>query len=378
MKLKVFEGLAGISPEAWDALTGPDDPFVEHAFLSTLEQSGSVGAEAGWLPLHLTAWDGERLVGALPLYLKDHSYGEYIFDWGWADAAHRASIAYYPKLVSMVPVTPATGRRFLVADDADREEVIGTLVAGLQEVAAATDASSVHLLFLTREERDAVLRLGPYLPRLSMQFHWHNEGYADFEDFLARFRASYRKKVRRERRAVAEAGVRVRVVPGEDLTPEDWRRLRQFYRDTCARKGSYPYLTDSFFELGATRLAPRALAVLAERGGRIVAGTLNFEKGRHLYGRYWGCAEELEMLHFELCYYSLIERAIERGARRFEAGAQGSHKLRRGMLPAEIHSVHWIADPRLRQAVAEFLPREAFAVQRQIAELRSQSPFRRD
>ncbi len=378
MKVKVLRGLAGVSPAAWDALAGADDPFVEHAFLSTLEQSGSVGAKAGWLPVHLTAWDDERLVGALPLYLKDHSYGEYIFDWSWADAAHRAGIAYYPKLVSMVPVTPATGRRFLVAPGADRLEVIGTLVAGLQEVAADTDASSIHLLFLTRQERDAVLRLTPYLPRLSMQFHWHNEGYSNFDDFLSRLRASYRKKVRRERRSVAEAGVRVRVVAGEDLGPQEWRHLRCFYRDTCARKGSYPYLTDRFFELGAERLKARAVAVLAHREDRIVAGTLSFEKGRHLYGRYWGCTEDLEMLHFELCYYSLIERAIERGAHRFEAGAQGSHKLGRGMLPTAIHSLHWVADPHLRQAVADFLPREAFAVQRQIDELRSRSPFKRE
>lgn len=377
MRVRVLEGLAGVSADAWDALTGPDDPFVEHAFLATLEESGSVSAETGWLPVHLTAWEDERLVGALPLYLKDHSFGEYIFDWGWADAAHRAGVDYYPKLVSMVPVTPATGRRFLVAEGVDRDEVIGTLAAGLRELADATDASSIHLLFLTDRERDAVLRAGPFMPRLSMQFHWHNEGYADFDDFLARLRAPDRKKVRRERRAVADAGVHVRVATGTELGPADWAALRRFYRGTCARKGSYPYLTDRFFELGAQRLRRRAVAVLAEREGRLIAGTLNFEKGQHLYGRYWGAAEEVPMLHFELCYYTLIERAIARGMSRFEAGAQGRHKLKRGMLPAAIHSAHWVRDERLRQAVAEFLPREAFAVQRQMAELRVASPFKR-
>ncbi|HJL39280.1 MAG TPA: GNAT family N-acetyltransferase, partial [Polyangiaceae bacterium LLY-WYZ-15_(1-7)] len=347
----------------------------------------SVGGKAGWLPLHLAVYtDDDELVGGLPLYLKDHSYGEYIFDWGWADAAHRVGVEYYPKLVSMAPVTPATGKRLLAHPDADYDQVVRALVAGAFQVLEASDASSIHFLFVTEAERDALIRAGEalevpggLLPRLTMQFHWHNEGYADFDAYLARFRSSNRKKLRKERRKVGEAGLEVRVKSGAELTAADWEALRRFYRDTCARKGSFPYLTNRFFDLGPERLKDRAVAALAYPEGEDepVAGTLNFEKGAHLYGRYWGCLEDHEMLHFELCYYALIERAIAQGMTRFEAGAQGTHKLRRGLMPAKIHSVHWLRDPRLRQAVAEFLPREAFSTQRQMDELAEHGPFKR-
>lgn len=370
-------GLEAIEAAAWDRLVGDDDPFVEHAFLSTLERSGAVGEGTGWVPLHVVAYEDDVLVGALPLYLKDHSYGEYIFDWGWADASERMGMSYYPKLVSMAPVTPATGRRILLAHDADPDRVVGGLLAGVREVAELTKASSVHLLFVTEEERDRVVALADFVPRLSMQFHWHAEEWTCFDEYLGAMRSSVRKQIRRERRTAASHGLEIRTVPGVELTGDDWRALGRFYRDTCAKKGSFPYLPDRFFELGADTLRERAIAVMAYDDGTPVAGTLNFEKGANLYGRYWGCREDHPMLHFELCYYQLIERAIERGVQRFEAGAQGSHKLKRGLMPSAVHSVHWIRQPILAEAVHDFCRREAFAVRRRIEELSEMGPFKR-
>jgi len=380
VRLRFLESLNELAPAAWDALTGADDPFVEHAFLNTLERSGSVGAGTGWEPTHATVWEGDQLVGALPLYLKDQSYGEYIFDWGWADAAYRAGIAYYPKLMSMVPFTPATGRRFLVAEGADREAVVGKLLDGTQELAERTGASSIHLNFLTDEERRLAADHG-FLSRKTMQFHWHAEGDASFDDFLGRFRSSMRKKTRKERRVVTQSGLEVRALSGDELTAEVWETMRRFYRDTCMRKGAIAYLTNGFFDRAADSLGDRAVIVMAfdpAQDGEPVAASLAFEKGAHLYGRYWGCSEDHEMLHFELCYYQLIERAIDQGMSRFEAGAQGTHKLRRGLLPVPIHSAHQLRHPALAEAVSEFLVREAMATDRQIESLADHGPFRRD
>ena len=378
MRVRLVEDLGTIDAAAWDALAGDDDPFVEHGFLHALERSGTVGPGSGWEPLHVTVWEGDRLVGAHPLYVKEHSFGEYIFDWSWADAASRLGIPYYPKLVSMVPVTPVTGTRLLVDPAADRPRVIGAMVDGLFEAAEKARASSIHVLFLGQHEIEVLAPHARLRPRLTHQFHWHNDGYGTFDDFVERFRSSMRKQVRRERRRVAEAGLDIRVVEGPDLTERDWSALHRFYRDTCAKRGSFPYLTHELFELLRDRLAHRVVAALAYRGGRPIAGSLNFEKGQVLYGRCWGCTEEHDGLHFELCYYRLIERAIERGLSRFEAGAQGSHKLRRGLMPVAIHSAHWIRHPVLAAAVADYLPREADATRRQLAELADHGPFRRD
>jgi predicted N-acyltransferase len=378
VRIEHHRGVDELDARAWDALAGDDDPFVEHAFLEALEASGSVGEGTGWAPRHVTAWEGGAMVGALPLYRKSHGYGEYIFDWGWASAAARAGLRYYPKLVSMVPFTPATGARFLVGASPRRELVARRLLDGALEAMEQERASSLHLLFLSDEERRWVEADGRLLPRLSLQFHFHNDGYASFDDFLARFRADMRKKLRKERRVAAEAGLTIRALTGDAIEPAHLEAMRRFYEDTSGRKGSYPYLTPRFFELAAERLRRRMVLVMAfDAEGRPVAGTLNFEKGAHLYGRYWGALEAHAMLHFELCYYRLIERAIERGVTRFEAGAQGEHKLRRGLLPARVHSAHHLAHPGLRDAVADFLAREAFAVEREIEELAEHGPFRR-
>ena len=366
-----------MDPNAWNQLVGDDDPFVEHAFLSLLEESGSVGRGSGWEPAHVTAWRGKRLVGALPLYLKTHSYGEYIFDWGWADAASRLGIGYYPKLVAMVPVTPVTGRRFLYAQDEEPSALVSRLIDGCFEVAEASRASSIHLLFLSPQEQEWVARDGRLMKRLSFQFHWRNAGYATFDDFVGEFRSSMRKKLRKERRVAAETTLQIEKLLGDELGAEDWRALERLYRATCRRKGSYPYLSEEFFELAPSALAGSPVVFAARDAGRIVAASLNFAKGGHLYGRYWGATQRHDMLHFELCYYRLIEHAIDHRMRRFEAGAQGTHKLRRGLMPAPIYSGHWIRHPVLAQAVADFLPREAASVQEQISELSQHGPFRR-
>lgn len=378
MEARVLSSIDAVDADAWDALTGASDPFVEHAFLRGLERSGSVGQEAGWEPRHLTLWEGERLCAAMPLYLKTHSYGEFIFDWAWADAAMRAGIAYYPKLVSMVPVTPVTGRRFLFAEGMEPKRMVTALLEAAVEVAEVEGASSVHVLFLRDEEIDAFDPSTPYLRRLTHQFHWENQAYATFDDYVQTFRSSMRKQVRRERKRAAAHGLELRVVTGTELKPSEWEALYPLYRRGCARYGSPDYLTAEFFTYMQEHLAHRVVVAMAQLEGEIRAASLGFEKGDCLYGRYWGALEEYDCMHFELCYYQLLERAIEGGKRRFEAGAQGTHKLRRGLLPREIHSLHWIRDERLREAVADFLPREAFIEGRRIEALSHHGPFRRE
>lgn len=369
--------ISEVSAAEWDALTGDDDPFVEHAFLDGLEQSGSVGRRTGWTPMHLAVMRGRELVGALPLYAKEDSWGEFIFDFQWARAAAAARIRYYPKLVSMAPFTPATGRRFLVREGAERGEVVPRLLDGARALAAEIGASSVHLLYLDELERAEVQAHGGYAARLSLQFHWHNAGYRDFDHYLEAFRSPARKQVRRERRAIAESGVEVRVVEGPSMTDLEWKAIEVFYRMNVARHGSFAYLEPGFFAHLRAHHAHRVVSCLAYRDGEPIGGSLNFEKGRHLYGRYWGSTEDLEMLHFECCYYRLIERSIARGHTRFEAGAQGHHKLKRGLLPADIHSAHWIADPRLARAVAEALPQEEAHLRHEVDLVMQESPFKR-
>ncbi|MGD8862542.1 MAG: GNAT family N-acetyltransferase [Myxococcales bacterium] len=377
LSIELQPEISEIAASEWDALAGADDPFIEHAFLRALETSGSVGDGTGWHPAHVAVRRQGRLVGALPLYVKLHSYGEYIFDWGWAGAAERAGIRYYPKLVSMVPFTPATGTHLLLDPEEDEREVVRALLAGVEAAREQVQASSAHFLFVNARERDLLVEVGELMPRLTSQFHFHNQGYASFDDLLSRFRSSLRKQVRRERRQAAESGLELRVLEGTELGDVEWDALMGFYFDTCHRRGSGPYLTRRFFDDLRRTHAHRVVAALGYRAGQPVAGTLNFQKGKHLYGRYWGCSEEHEGVHFELCYYRLIERAIDQNLERFEAGAQGAHKLRRGLMPAAIHSAHFIADPRLSAAVAEFLPREADAMRQEMAELSMHGPFRR-
>lgn len=378
INLEILTSISRVGAGEWDGLTGDDDPFLEHAFLNALELSESVSAAAGCVPRLVLARDGGRLVGAVPLYLKTNSYGEFIFDWAWADAAQRAGIRYYPKLVAAVPFTPATGQRLLIAPGADAAAVARHLLRGVDQVAADERASSVHFLFCTEAEKLS-LADARYAPRLSMQFHWENRRpgpFADFDDYLSIFRSRNRKQVRKERAAAAAHGLTFRTATGSELGDEDWAALQQFYSANVARHHGIEYLQPAFFEVVRQTLPHRLVATLAYRAGTPVAGTVNFERGRHLYGRYWGCLEEYQMLHFELCYYRLIERAIERGYTRFEAGAQGEHKLKRGLLPSFTHSAHWIRHPQLGAAVRDYVLAEEPSVRKRATLYAAHSPFR--
>ena len=370
---RIARGVAGFSAEDWDRCAGAGDPFLSHAFLSALEESGSATARTGWQPLPV-AIDGPdgRPDAVLPAYVKSHSLGEYVFDQGWADAYERAGGAYYPKLQIAVPFTPVPGRRLLA-----REPVLArALIAAAERVVAAHGLSSAHATFIAAEEVKSFEQAG-WLIRTDSQFHWINEGYRTFEDFLASLSSRKRKMIRRER-ALALDGLEVAELSGADIEEAHWDAFWTFYQDTGARKWGRPYLTRSFFSLIGERLADRILLVLALRGGRPIAGALNLIGDEALYGRYWGATEEVPHLHFELCYYRAIEAAIARGLSRVEAGAQGAHKLARGYRPVPTWSAHHIADPSLRQAVAAFLVAERRAVRREIAALDEFTPFRRD
>jgi predicted N-acyltransferase len=383
-RLEVIDRITDVAADAWDPLTGEGDPFLEHAFLAALEASGSVSKRAGCVPRIILAWDGTRLVGAVPLYLKTNSYGEFIFDWGWANAASRAGVHYYPKLVAAIPFTPATGRRLpvLPAPDVDAPAIVAMLLDGVRAVADEERVSSIHFLFCTEPEKETLAATG-YFPRLSMQFHWHNRAptpFADFDDYLSTFRSQNRKQVRKERRVASEHGLGLRTATGTELAPRDWEALRTFYLTNVERHGGIAYLTDEFFEIARASLAHRIVSTLAYRpgadGDSPVAGTINFEKGPHIYGRYWGCLADFQMLHFELCYYRLIDRAIERRCTLFEAGAQGEHKLKRGLAPAFTHSAHWIRHPRLAGAIDDFIRSEALEVASRVEEYAAHTPFR--
>lgn len=378
MQTQLVTSIQDIDAEAWNELTGSDDPFVEHAFLAALEESRSVGRGTGWSPQHVVLKDEGKLVAALPLYLKEHSYGEYVFDFGWANAAMRAGMRYYPKLVAMVPFTPATGRRFLFGPDIEPQIAVSRLLDGALDALTRLRASSIHLHFLNEREAEWVKTDGRFQGRLSSQFHWQNRGFNSFDDHLATFRSAVRKEVKKERRRVREAGIRVVLLEGPELSAQHWAALQRFYFDTCHKHGSGPYLTAEFFELIRQHHAQRVVAVLAYENDEIIAGTLNFAKGAHLYGRYWGANRDYDSLHFELCYHRLIERAIELGQQRFEAGAQGIHKLRRGLLPVAIHNACYIADSRLRAAVSEFLVREEASVRYELAQLTHHGPAHRE
>ena len=384
-EVHVHTAIADIGREAWDGCNAAaeyaDNPFTSFDFLQALEESGSVAARTGWAPRHLNVQDaaGETL-GVMPLYLKSHSQGEYVFDHAWADAYMRAGGRYYPKLQCAVPFTPATGPRLIARAGPHREAVQDMLLAGARAVCEQTGASSLHVTFpLDTEWR----RMGEegLLLRQDQQYHWVNEGYATFEDFLAALSSGRRKTIRRERRD-ASAGLEIVALSGGDLREEHWDAFYAFYMDTGARKWGRPYLNRRFFSLLGERMAERVLLVMArrpepKRAGRWIAGALNLIGGEALYGRNWGAVEDVPFLHFELCYYQAIEQAIARGLKRVEAGAQGQHKIARGYLPSPVYSAHWIADPALRTPVARYLAQERAQVEGEMAFLAAEySPFR--
>lgn len=368
--------ISEIGQAAWDACNVGDHPFTSYAFLSALEDAGCVGGKTGWTPLHLVARGADDAVlGVAPAYLKTHSYGEYVFDWAWADAYVRAGGRYYPKLQLAVPFTPVTGPRLMTGEGADAPAVRRALAGAAVGLCEQINASSVHVTFPTPGEADMLGGLG-FLQRQDRQFWWANRGYATFDDFLADLSSNRRKTIRRERR---DAGQELEIVrlTGSDLKEEHWDAFWSFYTDTGARKWGTPYLNRRFFSLLGERMADRLLLVMARRGSEWIAGALNVIGPDALYGRNWGALEDVPFLHFELCYYQAIEAAIEMGLPRVEAGAQGEHKLARGYLPQPVYSAHFIADERLRDPIARYLAQERPAVAEEMAYLEAEgSPFR--
>ena len=366
--VQIVDSLAGVDREEWNALAG-GQPFVRHEFFSALLDTGCAARASGWLPRFLLLRRAGALAGAMPLFLKAHSYGEYVFDWAWADAHERHGIDYYPKLLCAVPFTPVEGRRLLARDDAARRELARTALE------LARDASSLHILF-PRADEAALLAEQGMLLRRTVQFHWSNQGYRDFETFLGRLSHARRKNIRQERRRVREAGVSFRWLEGAAIRRHHWEYFSRCYRGTYAAHRSSPYLNLQFFlRLGAS-LPANTVLLLAERDGRPVASALFLRDEHRLYGRYWGASEHVPLLHFECCYYQAIEYAIAHRLQAFEGGAQGEHKLFRGLLPVETLSAHWLAHPRFARAVEAFLEREEAGIARYVDELCEHSPFK--
>lgn len=382
LEVSAVAGLEEISAAEWDACaceegaTGRSrDPFTTYRFLSALERSGSVGEGTGWQPRHLIVRAAGSVVAACPLYVKSHSQGEYIFDFNWAEAWERAGGRYYPKLQVAVPFTPATGRRFLTRPG---WEMTGraALIRALVRIAEDNGLSSAHVTFCTEAEADAGAAIG-LLHRVTQQFHWLNAGYGDFEAFLGALASRKRKAIRKERAGARAFGGTIRQLTGADIQPDHWDAFWTFYQDTGSRKWGRPYLTRAFFDEVHETMRDDVLLVLAERGGRPVAGALNFIGRDTLFGRYWGAIEDHPFLHFECCYYQAIDFAIAHGLARVEAGAQGEHKLARGYLPTTTHSLHWISDPGFRAAMVRYLEAEAKAIGEEIEILTDYGPFRR-
>ena len=369
---RVGSGIASEPADQWDACAGSGNPFVSHAFLSILEESGSASARAGWqpVPILIDGPDG-ALAGALPAYAKSHSQGEYVFDHGWADAWSRAGGDYYPKLQIAVPFSPVPGPRLLARDP----QTARALIAAAESLVAEHQLSSAHATFIAPDEI-ALFESAGWLIRTGTQFHWQNDGYASFADFLAVLASRKRKAIVKERAAAVE-DVEIVHVTGGDLTEAHWDAFWHFYQDTGARKWGQPYLTRRFFSLLGERMADKVLLILATKAGKPVAGALNLIGEDTLYGRYWGCAQDIPFLHFELCYYQAIDAAIARGLSRVEAGAQGAHKLARGYLPVPTYSAHYIPHAAFRDAVARFLEAERRGVEEEISELGALGPFRK-
>ena len=386
VKITLLNRIAECDPAVWDACAAPEtaqgeraiNPFVTHRWLNAFEESGSATADEGWDPKHLLAESEStsETLGVMPLYAKGNSYGEYIFDHGWAHAFERAGGYYYPKLLSAVPFTPVTGPRLLIHPEADAELARNALITGTMQIAVENRLSSMHVNFCTAEEKDSLVRAG-FLGRRTQQFHWLNDSYADFDAFLSALSSRKRKAIRKERRQAGEP-VTIHTFTGDEIQPEHWDAFWVFYQDTGARKWGTPYLTREFFEIAQERLRDDILLVMCQNeGGDWVAGAMNVIGRDTLYGRYWGCTEHHPCLHFEVCYYQAIDYAIAQGMKTVEAGAQGEHKLARGYVPTETYSAHFITDPSFRDAVGRYLKQEAEMVSEEMNYLDEHTPFRR-
>ncbi len=373
---RVVEQIGDISPDAWDRCAGDENPFVGHRFLSALEASGSVARDQGWLPQHLLLEDENGgLLGAVPLYLKGHSYGEYVFDWGWADAFERAGGRYYPKLQAAIPFSPVAGPRLLVRPGPNADDTRRALIGALETITERLGVSSAHVTFSTRIEWEAMGAAG-WIQRMGRQFHWHNEGYESFDAFLDRLTSRKRKSIRKERRDIQAQGIAMRALSGRDIEPHHWDAFYRFYIDTYDRKWGQPYLTRDFFDRLSTTMADAVVLILAERDNVPIAGALNLRGTEALFGRNWGCSADYRFLHFEACYYQAIDYAIAHGLKRVEAGTQGPHKIQRGYVPVPTYSAHFVRHKGLSDAVARFCREEAREIEWEMEALEAESPYK--
>jgi predicted N-acyltransferase len=358
MRTTVVNQVQDVPPDDWNRVSGTGHPFLRHEFLSALETQGCVGDAWGWWPHHIVAYDDDdTLIGIAPLYLKDNSYGEFVFDWAWADAWQRAGIPYYPKLVSSIPYTPVTGPRLLVHPACDRATVTRALIGKALSLTTEKQVSSLHWLF-TSEADTAVLQNSGFLRRSSCHFHWHNDSYTSFDDFLSRLSSRKRKKIRRERRHVQEAGIKLGIVHGNEATEEQWQIMYAFYCSTFQKKSGVPTLSLGFFQEISRTMGEQVVLVFARHGQQTVAGAIMLRGDNALYGRHWGCREDFNSLHFEACYYQGIDYCIRNKLALFEPGAQGEHKISRGFLPVYTWSAHWIVDKQFRSAIERYLLQE--------------------
>jgi predicted N-acyltransferase len=376
MRVSVNGAIGDIPATEWNGLAADENPFLRHEFLAAAEESGSVSAASGWTPRHLTCRQEGRLLAAMPLYEKTHSWGEFVFDWAWAHAYERAGLPYYPKLVSAIPFTPAPGRRVLYAGDAGHPAAAAVLAAAI-ELARDGGCSSLHVLFPLQEELEQLQSAGLRL-RKDCQFHWHNRDYGDFDDFLATFSSAKRKKARRDRRRVAEAGIRFRRLSGRDIEPDLWQTVYGLISTTFMRRGSLPYFNLDFFVRIASTMPDNVLVVLAQRRGRTIAAAVFFDSDTVLYGRYWGSDGQYDALHFETCYYQGIDYCIQTGRQTFEPGTQGEHKISRGFVPVPTWSAHWLAQPAFFSVIGDYLDEERRHVERYMRSVDAHSPYRHD
>ena len=376
MRLTLNDAIADVSADEWNALAGDDCPFLRHEFLAAAELTGCVAPASGWIPQHLTVEQDGRLLGAMPLYQKDHSWGEFVFDWAWASAYERAGLRYFPKLVSAVPFTPAPSRRLLL-DKTAGPETARMLLDGAIALAEEMACSSLHVLFPLEEELPLLRNAGLQI-RKDCQFHWQNRDYADFEAFLQMFTAAKRKKAKRDRRRVSEAGIRFRRLHGADIDPATWKVVFQLISMTFMRRGSMPYFSLDFFLRISESLPDNILVILAEKDASPVAAALFFESTTTLYGRYWGSNGHYDALHFETCYYQGIDYCIEKGLQVFEPGTQGEHKISRGFSPVSTWSAHWLAHPEFLSAISAYVDEEARHIDRYMDAVDERSPYRND
>ena len=373
---EVIANITDIDACDWDRLAGDDNPFVSHAFLRALEVSGCASAAAGWQAQHILIYEntGGPPIGAMPLYLKSHSYGEYVFDHGWANAYERAGKQYYPKMQSCVPFTPATGPRFLTGKRKDSDQIIALLLNAAQQITTSRNASSLHITFMDEQSCKKAVDCG-MLERNDIQYHWQNRDYNSFDDFLGSLTSRKRKQIKKERKLALESDIEIRWLTGADASEDDWDRFYEFYVDTGSRKWGTPYLNRDFFSIISEEMPDKIVLMMACRDNIAIAGALNFIGSDVIYGRHWGCSEDVKYLHFELCYYQAIDYAIQHDLKYVEAGAQGQHKIARGYSPTKTYSSHWLSDPEFQQAVSHYLEDERLQIKLEISALNLHTPY---